>query len=162
APGRPPAAPNGAMPGFESEGFEIDFDSSPQQNTRQMSAEHVEALNARSAQIDSGAAARIDAQLDDEELGDDIRSEVAAGLAHGSQHDADDDLPFDPDEARAFDAHVNGGATEHAYVAHDDMGVNGSYDPYGAEAAPVYEDTSAHAVETMRGGELGMDDIEEA
>jgi tetratricopeptide (TPR) repeat protein len=172
-PGRPAVAPNGAprapMGTFESEGFEIDFDSSPQQNTRQMSQEHVDSLNARSAQIephhnaglDSGAAARIDAQLEDEELGDDIGVEVAAELAQGSHHDADD-LPFDPDEARAFDAGV-AGATEHAYRApEEDLGVNGSYDPYGTEAAaPIYEDTSAHVVPTMRGGALGIDEIEE-
>ena len=111
-PGRPPQRPLHSQyeaaqyePG-DSDGFDIEFEPSPSQATRQLSPAVVEALVAR----------QLDAQLSDAELGDDIDRQVAHELNHGSglalahdlPHDLahDDELPFDPDEARAFDAGV--------------------------------------------------------
>jgi len=117
APGRPPQRPNGGYPPAESD-FELDFEPSPSQATRQMSPEVAEALASR--QLDEMGdlivdrprwaeslddARALDAQLDDVELGDDIDRDVAREL-HGARADLADDLPFDPDEARAFDAAV--------------------------------------------------------
>ncbi|HSS00321.1 MAG TPA: tetratricopeptide repeat protein, partial [Kofleriaceae bacterium] len=115
APGRPPQPPNGDYAG-ETE-FDLDFEPSPSQATRQMAPEVVEALTAqreddhpmivdrppvRWAESLEDAQA-LDAQLDDAELGDDIDRQVATELA---AQDLEEDLPFDPDEARAFDAAV--------------------------------------------------------
>jgi pilus assembly protein FimV len=136
APGRPPQRPNG---GYAPEAdFELDFEPSPSQATRQMSPEVAEALAARrdddleppmihdrprwAESVDD--ARSIDAQLDDIDLGDDIDRRVARQLQReGGRAAADlgdlsgdlpDDLPFDPDEARAFDAAVP--QTDSAYV----------------------------------------------
>ena len=128
APGRPPRRPNG---GFAPEAdFELDFEPSPSQATRQMSPEIAEALAARrDDELDAqmihdrprwggsrDEARALDAQLDDIELGDDIDRHVAhemrggrgapPDLAGDLSGDMPDDLPFDPDEARAFDAAV--------------------------------------------------------
>ncbi|HEY0195017.1 MAG TPA: tetratricopeptide repeat protein, partial [Kofleriaceae bacterium] len=92
-PGHPPQRPAYD----EQDGFDIDFEPSPSQATRQLSPAMINAL----------AAGRLDAQLSDAELGDDIDRQVARELRnHGDQDDdnPDDLLPFDPDEARAFDA----------------------------------------------------------
>ncbi|HUS33291.1 MAG TPA: tetratricopeptide repeat protein, partial [Kofleriaceae bacterium] len=122
----------------------------------------------------------IDDQLDDQALGEDIDQEVAAELGG--------DLPFDPDDARAFDAEAKGG-TDANYVngfeetdmpptaAYDDvndpLAVSGSYDPYGTEAgqpAPGYESTTmggpvvddvATPVGGARAESLVEDDLEE-
>ncbi|HEX7839882.1 MAG TPA: tetratricopeptide repeat protein, partial [Kofleriaceae bacterium] len=108
APGRPPQPPGGDDP---AEGdFELEFEPSPSQSTRQMSPEIAEALAARpDDELDSpmiidrprwtgsrGAARELDAELDDAELGDEIDRHVARELA-GVRTDAlTDDLPFDP------------------------------------------------------------------
>ena len=101
----------------------------------------------------------VEAQLeDDPQLDDEIASELAT--AHVGE-----DLPFDPDEARAFDAAVNAGETDAVYVtgfeetsqpppaaqryddvSEDPLSVSGSYDPYGTEsvhAAPAFDSTAA-------------------
>ena len=119
APGRPPQRPNG---GYAHE-QEFEFEPSPSQATRQLSPEDAEALAAgHGDELDDldgpaivsqsppsrwGAklhgARALDAELDDAALGDDIDQHVAREMA---QHTAGEDLPFDPDEARAFDAAV--------------------------------------------------------
>jgi tetratricopeptide (TPR) repeat protein len=105
------------------------------------------------------AAQGIDDQLDDQALGHDIDQEVAAELSNSVP--PDEDLPFDPADARAFDGDVKGG-TDANYVSgyaetdmpetaaydelHDPLSVSGSYDPYGTEAGqppqPGYESTT--------------------
>ena len=102
APGRPPRAPDGAH--RDDDDFELDFEPSPSQATRQMSPEQVEALASLpgdEAEDDepvfveppgnsgqwsqpfddygaSSSTTAVDAQLDDAALGDDIDHEVAA------------------------------------------------------------------------------------
>ena len=192
APGRPPQRPNGN--GYGEEQFDMDFEPSSS-STRQMSPEHVEALaNHPGDELDDPVVVdrpsprgwnqpadpyghqatyqAVDAQLDDDALGQDIDSEVAAELA-GS------DLSFDPDDARAFDAAVPKGSgtapnpyingfddtelpsrpnqiaavetTSHDYVD-ESLAVSGSYDPYGTEAVqtPPYDPTLAHVVDTSQ------------
>jgi tetratricopeptide (TPR) repeat protein len=175
APGRPPRRPNGGF-AQDAESFELEFEPSPSQATRQMSPEIVEALvAAQGDELDDPLAARparwaeslddaraLDAQLDDAELGDDIDRQVASELLHNA---AAEDLPFDPDEARAFDAAVPKVGTAMAQtdaiyvsgfeetdlppqnavtsidtssydaVPEDSHSTSGSYDPYGTEAA---------------------------
>src|SRR5262249_17733693 len=112
---RPPQPPNGEY-GGETE-FDLDFEPSPSQATRQMSPDVVEALTSqredeqemivdrppvRWAESLEDAPA-LDAPLDDAELGADIHRQVAGELA---AQDLEEDLPFDHDEARAFDAAV--------------------------------------------------------
>jgi tetratricopeptide (TPR) repeat protein len=77
-----------------------------------MSPEVFQALSANAADLGERAPARwaeslddanaLDAQLDDAELGDDIDRQVASEMARASA----EDLPFDRDEAAAFDAGV--------------------------------------------------------
>ncbi len=156
----------------QTDNFAMDFEPSPSHSTRQMSPEHVDALNAidpldddgvivdrpphRWPADDAGGPTRfdngmvvhtdvssldaIDAQLDDDALGDDIDSEVAAELALSAQHQ--EDLPFDPDEARAFDAAVKTPGYED-----EPLNVSGSYDPYGTgtTSTPAF-DATAHNV----------------
>jgi tetratricopeptide (TPR) repeat protein len=93
----------------------------------------------------------IDAQLDDAALGEDIDQEVAAelggtrpGAYPGHESDLEpEDLPFDPADARAFDA---GNNDETAQPHDESLAVSGSYDPYGTEAgiqaAPGFESTT--------------------
>jgi tetratricopeptide (TPR) repeat protein len=137
APGRPPQRPEDDF--GDPDAFDLDFEPSPSQATRQMSPEVVEALTSRRDELDepragggwakSRADARaLDAQLSDAELGDDIDRQVAHELAHS----AGEDLPFDPDEARAFDAafsHVGTGGTagtaDHAMGHTDAIYVSG-------------------------------------
>ncbi len=194
APSRPPQRPNA----YE-ENYDMDFD--PSQSTRQMSPEHAEALaNHPGDELDDpviidrpqqrwnpppaaysqqATYQAVDAQLDDEALGQDIDSEVAAELA-GS------DLSFDPDDARAFDMAVpKDGTAPNGYVggfddtelpsrpnhptaentSHDydpSLSVSGSYDPYGTEAVqtPPYDPTAAHVVDTSQ-ADLGDDPLTE-
>jgi pilus assembly protein FimV len=173
APGRPPQPPNGEY-GGETE-FDLDFEPSPSQATRQMSPEVVEALTSqRDDELEHPMivdrppprwaesledAQALDAQLDDVELGEDIDRQVAREMAG---HDIEEDLPFDHDEARAFDAAVPkpqvSGETDATYVPgfedndvpmptpastidtssyavpEDALHSSGSYDPYGSEA----------------------------
>ena len=200
APARPPGPPRGAPPGVgDHDNFDLEFE--PQsQATRQMSPDHAEALASMGDDLDDepipaprptphqyygkGSAQHaslddaVDAQLDDASLGDDIDQEVAAELGA-----AGDDMPFDPDEARAFDMHVKGtggtadygpgitGFEETALprvgpggnvdnfddLADDGLSVAGGYDPYGTEAVqtPPYDPTAAHAIDTS--GDLDDD-----
>jgi tetratricopeptide (TPR) repeat protein len=173
APSKPPRRPNG---GFALDGdFDLEFEPSPSQATRQMSPEVAEALAAaQGSELDDALAGRqpgrwaeslddaraLDAQLDDAELGDDIDRQVARELGNA----AAEDLPFDHDEARAFDAAVPKVATAVAQtdaiyvsgfeetdlpvqnpvtsidtssydaVPEDSLSISGSYDPYGTES----------------------------
>ncbi|MEO8706913.1 MAG: tetratricopeptide repeat protein, partial [Kofleriaceae bacterium] len=186
-PQRPPAAPAGRH--YEPDNYELDFDHSPSQSTRQMSPEQVERLASNLgedsdiivdrppswADVDNGhnpthfddpAFHAVDAQLDDNILDDNIDQEIAAELGGSSGLD----MPFDPDEARAFDAAVPKAevpTTDAVYVSgfeetdmpnvtdtrppyegsDESLEVAGGYDPYGTEAvqAPPY-DTAAHLV----------------
>jgi tetratricopeptide (TPR) repeat protein len=172
APGRPPQPPNGDY-ATETE-FELDFEPSPSQATRQMAPEVVEALtSAREDDLEHPMivdrppprwaesledAQALDAQLDDVELGDDIDRQVARELAGADSGDAAEDLPFDPDEARAFDAAVPkalqaSGETDATFMAdfaETDLPLPtpvtsvdhayeppGGYDPYSTEVAPT-------------------------
>ena len=201
-PAQPPRAM--AAPPSESfateEAFDLEFEPSPSQATRQMSPEQAELLAAlpdeeldepvlADSPANSGqwsqpfddygdqqdASAAVDAQLDDASLGEDIDHEVAAELS-GS-----DDMPFDPDEARAFDAAVNedgeyitgyeetdlprvgpGGGplpTDTASFEEADVHAQG-YDPYGTEAVqtPPYDPTAAHHVTVDPGSGSEIDE----
>lgn len=152
--------------------FELEFEPSPSQSTRQMSPEHVDALNQLDDLDDPGVAdppaTWVGRALDDRVLD----HEVATALATGG-----DDLPFDPDEARAFDRAVaassppsqtdavyvtgfeetrragGGGAVSQAAFddVSDALSVSGSYDPYGTEAVQAPFDTTAHHADTSVG-----------
>ncbi len=187
APGRPPAAPS-RPPAYSSENFALDFEPSP--STRQNAAALIELpdevddpVNVDPATDWGGnelaRANALDAQLDDQSLGEDIDSEVAAELANGSSGSGYD-LPFDPAEARAFDAAVPGketapvyvtgfeqtelphtGANLEAYEPDEALAVSGSYDPYGTEAVqtPPYDPTTSHAIDTSGlGGDEELED----
>jgi tetratricopeptide (TPR) repeat protein len=168
APSRPPQAPS-----FHTDNFELDFEPSPSQATRQMSPEHAEQLanmgmadeelddpvivdHNPSATWSSSLDEAVDAQLDDEAIGVEIDSEVAAAVE-------EEDLPFDPAAARAFDAAVAKGggyyetpptATPIDTASYDqiphDAAASGTYDPYGTEAVqtPSFDPTSAHTIDS--------------
>ena len=175
APGRPPRRPElDPNAGYAADHDAFEFES-PSQDTRQLADDVAAALAGAADDLDDpadsmrppGAPARwsaqraaeraLDRQLDDAELGDDIDREVAHELGHV----ASEDLPFDPDEARAFDAAVPKGGeliqTDAIYVGDlghagvptqvegamdssvydavpDDALHAGGYDPYGTEA----------------------------
>jgi len=176
APSRPPQRPN-------DQNFDLEFEPSLSQSTRQMSPAHAEALaRAEPDELDDpievdGAdwnnndaqAYAVDRQLDDGELGDEIDHEVAAELANSAV--GGEDLPFDPDEARRFDMGVSsdgfgdpaalGETTSAGYDPNDALSVSGSYDPYATEAlqTPPYDATAAHAVDTS--GHEFDDDVAE-
>jgi tetratricopeptide (TPR) repeat protein len=159
--------------------FDMDFDPALSQSTRQMSPEHAEALAAMPADDledslivdrpppgqrwnDHAAATRMD-PVDDRALLDAVDRHL----------DDEADLPFDPDEARAFDAAVHGNNapnTDAVYydepepaqvpdtasyddIAGDPLSVSGSYDPYGTEAVqtPPYDPTASHSLDTSAG-----------
>ena len=164
-------------PAYEPTGatdFSRDFEPVP---TRQMSPYQVEALNAQEHDNDGlivdrpparwsqqeALATRLNAQLDDDDLGDDIDSEVAAELAR--QHDEVEELPFDPDEARAFDAAVSppqSGAEPPTGNDFDDaLGVSGSYDPYGTGQATT-DATAANVIDPGLHRGLEVDDLDDA
>ncbi len=86
-------------------------------------------------------------------------------------------MPFDPDEARAFDMHVKGdgyitgfeetdlprvgpGGNVERFddLADDGLAVAGSYDPYGTEAVqtPPYDATASHAIDST--GSVDLDE----
>ena len=190
APSRPPQRPRG---GYPDEGFDIDFDSQQSQATRQVPPEQIEALAAMPDDYDEGALLvdrpsisqwgetsavgdagfdgvrryrshaedALEAQLDDAALGQDIDQGVAAELGNPP-----DDLPFDPDAARAFDAGMSKSETDAIYVSGfeqtdlplvpdtaaygdvaepDGLAVDGSYDPYGInQPQPPYANQSAY------------------
>ena len=196
APGRPPRRPNGAYQA-EPESFELEFEPSPSQATRQMAPEVYDALAGRDVAIDLDdeedslivdrppvrwtEARAIDAELDDAELDGDIERGVAHELADAPGRE---DLPFDRDEARAFDAAVPKIAdviaqTDAIYVTgYDDpeLPVNasaaldaspydavprdarhsGGYDPYGTEAAHT---SPAYAEATAINVAAGFDEL---
>ncbi len=156
-----PSAPRGYQQGYDFE-----------HNTAQTSLEDVEPIVDRPGHWQDGETRQndalldaVDAQLDDDELGEDIDSEVAAELAAAHA----EDLPFDPAAARAFDAAVPNGTpprTAPQYVSgfeetdlparasdqfdiDDPLSVSGSYDPYGTGNAntPSFEHTAANAVD---------------
>jgi pilus assembly protein FimV len=194
-PQRPPVAPNSRT--FNDD-LQFEFDGPSQsQSTRQMSPEHVDALTSMpDDEVDdpvivdrppSGwnrrddAFAAVDAQLvDDENLDQEIAAELGASNSHL-------DLPFDPAEARAFDAAVKGKPGEgyavsgfeetempllteqHPPSAYEDasedpLAVSGSYDPYGTESvhAPPFDPTASHALEPGRAETNIEDDLDEA
>jgi pilus assembly protein FimV len=189
APSRPPQRPRG---GSQDDSFELDFEPQGQgAATRQVPPEQIEALAHMPDDYDEGALLvdrpphqfgnhaslddALEAQLDDDALGEDIDQGVAAEL--GAAQQDDEDLPFDPDEARAFDAAVGAtGGTDSVYVtgfeeteaplvesqptaeayedASDQLAVEGSYDPYtGADPTSMNADMVAPFVE---------DDLDEA
>ncbi|HTR56107.1 MAG TPA: tetratricopeptide repeat protein [Kofleriaceae bacterium] len=143
-PSRPPQRPQGA----QDENFDVEFEPSPSQSTRQVPSDQVEALaNMNVEELDDegvvlvarppsqgwnssstgfgGADAydsAVDAEpvLDEVALAEDIDHNVEAELGATADPQADD-MPFDPDEARRFDR--------------DQLVVAGSYDPYGTDAA---------------------------
>jgi pilus assembly protein FimV len=189
APSRPPQRPR-YDDAADDEAFEVDFGSatgghaaqamttseyaddqplagppSAVWGDREFGATRFEGAPAYSDPLDDAVAA----QLDDAALGDDIDQEVAAELGAAG----DDDLPFDPNDARAFDAgvgsakgetdalYVSGfeqtdlpGASSYDDVANDPLAVSGSYDPYGTEAGqpPSYEPT-------VMGGPIVEDEV---
>ncbi|HUJ63160.1 MAG TPA: tetratricopeptide repeat protein, partial [Kofleriaceae bacterium] len=180
-PARPPRRPESQA----DDSYDLDFEPSPSQSTRQVPAEHVERLaqmageelddeliaqrppsargwelNTNNAGFDGARAYGspslddvVEAQLDDDALGADIDQGVVAELGAPENAADDEDLPFDPDAARAFDAGVPKVHTEPVYVsgfeetdmpnvdrdgsaydeASDPLAVAGSYDPYGGE-----------------------------
>ena len=196
APGRPPRRPNGAYQA-EPDSFELEFEPSPSQATRQLAPEVYGALTGRDVPIDLGddedslivdrppgrwnEARVLSAELDDAELDGDIERGVAHELA---QTPGREDLPFDRDEARAFDAAVPKIAdaivqTDAIYVTgYDDpeLPVNpsaaldtrsydavprdprhaGGYDPYSTEAVHA---PSAYAEATSTTVAAGFDEL---
>nr|HEX4312859.1 tetratricopeptide repeat protein [Kofleriaceae bacterium] len=162
------------------ENFELDFEPSPSQSTRQMSPDHAAQL-AQMEEIDDPVLAEppkpassnrwqaqpaarpapqqqyeydqqqqaVDEQLDDAALGEDIDQQVAAELG------GIEDLPFDPDEARAFDTAmkeptygVSGYEETDLPRGHDDMAIAGGYDPYGTDSTSTpqtFDPTASHA-----------------
>ena len=212
APSRPPQRPQERY----SDDFGDDFEPAGQ-STRQVPPEQIAALvnmptedhehdvlGHRAAPLPAfsrSAEMRLDdaleAQLDDDELGEDIDQGVAAELgatratahvvedvAEVAAEDEDSDLPFDIDEARAFDAAVSqrpgerdSGHTAHASPrarsqpraasgfeatelanADDALAVEGSYDPY---ASGEHGDQTAMNVQTVRPGERVTDELDE-
>jgi pilus assembly protein FimV len=200
APGRPPQRPRSKPSHYADDSYELDFEPmSAGQSTRQLPPEQIEALANMPEEYDESAVLvdrppshhhyngslddALEAQLDDDALGEDIDQGVAAEL--GAHHDEPaEDLPFDPDEARAFDAAVSGNSqeTDAQYVAHSphdaatpsfgpdtpstftpatpsfedvsELSVEGSYDPYaGADPTSMNAEIVTPLVE---------DDLDEA
>jgi len=198
APGRPPRPP----PGYVEDSFDIDFGSASH-STRQVPADDLNALAQRSFEEDSAVLAEtgrgqwaeqeyaptsyeaqsypgsldeaVARQLDDESLGQDIDQEVAAEL--GAQED--EDLPFDPADAREFDANMGKvPETDAVYVTgfeetehvNDQLAVQGGYNTYGQQQQPSYEptmlggplvDEEVQAPPSTRGESVIEDDLEE-
>lgn len=153
-PSRPPQRPDS----FGGDAFDVEFEPSPSQSTRQLPPEQVEALAAIGGDELEDDAVLVDrapsrgwgqGQGYAPSLDDDLDQGVAAEL--GAAADPED-LPFDPDEARRFDAAVaDKGGTDAVYVAglddatgNDPLQVAGSYDPYGTDAvhAPPFDPTT--------------------
>lgn len=176
------------------------------QSTRQVPPEQIEALANMHAEYDEDSAVLIsrapnantwdtprpmnrypshaedalEAQLDDDALGEDIDQGVAAEM--GAQQDLD--LPFDPDEARAFDAGMGKSGDDAVYVSGfeetdlphatdgvgytdvveqpDGLAVAGSYDPYGRANHDDATAMNADLVDPGRAESLVEDDLDEA
>jgi tetratricopeptide (TPR) repeat protein len=140
--------------------------------------EAVGSFGARRYQSQPSPEDAIEAELDDAALGEDIDEGVAQELGHAGQVD-DEDMPFDPHAARAFDAGMQGkegGPTEAVFVSGFDetdlpsatqtagyeegLSVAGSYDPYQhAHADPTV--MNAEIVDTKRAASLVEDDLDE-
>jgi pilus assembly protein FimV len=134
----------------------------------------------------------VDSQLDDEALGQDIDQEVAAELGAQPVADAEDeDLPFDPHDAREFDRGVSSvkQQTDAVYVngfeetelpantaSYDDvsdpLSTSANYDPYGTDSVqpnyeatvmggPLVDEIDTPAVGGSRAESLVEDDLEE-
>jgi tetratricopeptide (TPR) repeat protein len=197
APGKPPRRP--PPPSDEIE-FELE---APSQATRTMAPEQVEALaqlesdledevpferppsqawNQANAGFDGARAYNgnlRDSQLD--ALADEIEPDAVELRSTGP---SGDDLPFDPDEARSFDAEVPRGddaldvdSLEDAELPSEiqldtpsepELAVSGSYDPYGTEAVqtPPYdpgpEIIDEAPAEPVRAESLVEDELDEA
>ncbi len=179
-PQRPPQAPSRTMQGgWQHDQDQFDMEFEPQQHsTRQMSPEHADALVAygedHAGEIDDPVIVDSPAQRGWNE-----------NTSNGASHDLEEDslgggvdIPFDPDEARAFDMGVpketaqqyvsgfddtdlpdvplptpnNSSLTDsHPGGYDEELGVSGSYDPYGTEAVqtPPYDPTASHVVGSM-------------
>jgi tetratricopeptide (TPR) repeat protein len=213
APSRPPRRP-------QHDSFELEFEPQVHsQSTRELAPDQVEALahmpvdelEDEAVLVDrpppqwndgrtafDGARAygheiddAVDQQLDDAALGEDIDQGVAAELSTTMPAQGDEDLPFDPEEARRFDAGVRApqGQTDAVYVSgfeetaasnpgqyDDPLSISGSYDPYGTGAAqtpafestttgnpPIVDEASISATPVgQRSESLVEDDLEEA
>ena len=135
------------------------------------------------SQAEAVDADALEAQLDDVALGEDIDQGVAAELGATPQPDPDaEDLPFDPDEARAFDAavpNISGFAETDLpqptdTIAYQDLqepdglAVAGGYDPYAAEEPQpqLHGDPTAMNADVReaaaRAESLVEDDVDEA
>jgi tetratricopeptide (TPR) repeat protein len=170
APSRPPLQPhqapaqqNGHWHGTTpqpheayEDNFDLEFEPSPSQATRQMSPEQAEAL----------------AALPEDELDDPVIVDHApAGYHHSDELDDAEDLPFDRDAARAFDAAVAKGTSGFEDTAQPSTVSNPDghtfentaaqhYDPYGTEAVqtPPYDETQS---QTIDGGHVDIDQLDD-
>ena len=113
APSRPPGPPasyqqayTAPPPTYDDNNFDLEFAPSPSQATHQMSPEHALALASAELDDDDAMVDAVEAQLDDDALGNDIDNEVAAELAE-HHDDMPFDQPFDPDDARSFDINMS-------------------------------------------------------
>jgi tetratricopeptide (TPR) repeat protein len=158
-PSRPPQAPNRdsfvEMPSDDA--FDIDFGGS----ATAAEGAHAYGRGSGQQQLVPSLDDAVAAQLDDEALGDDIDQEVANELGAS----ADEDLPFDPHDAREFDRGVS-------QTGEDPLAVSGSYDPYGTAAGqpsfeqttsgpPIEEDVATVGEGQARAESLVEDDLEE-
>lgn len=148
APGRGAAAPQAYLPAIESGPTSIAPPPSvvaatpARRGTAEARLELVEARGA-GARPSTWSARRdaVDAQLDDDLLGKDIDQQVAAELGHEPE-----DLPFDLEAARAFDAGVarartgappaGGGAVLPARHPHEPTGFEETGGDYTSEGPP--------------------------
>jgi tetratricopeptide (TPR) repeat protein len=205
APARPPRPPAPYDDGaFDVEldsnvdGNIEDYSRQPGHSTRQVPADDMSALAQQGYEDDDSAVVvdrppqnwggdayagsldeAVDRQLDDDALGQDIDQEVAAELSGVREtppgETDEEDLPFDPHDAREFDRGVSNakGESEYAeaYDTSDPLSVQGSYDPYGTEnVQPTYEPTATGPIDDVldtppvggsRAESLVEDDLEE-
>jgi len=185
-PQRPPSPPSRPIPN-ESDNFAVDFEPMPS-STRQMSPAHVDALNAMPLDEDLDDALMVEqpaSRWEDHDAGHEVPLDDHDHLDHELSGDLAAshpgvDLPFDPDEARAFDAAVrqpetdvvNVSAYEHTERPHglefedpteDPLKVSGSYDPYASESVhtPPYDPTAPHAISTPS-SDVELEDVPRA
>jgi len=161
--------------GYDDEDSAVLVDRPPQQgwDGQDYPKTRYEGANAYGASLDDA----VDRQLDDEALGQDIDQEVAAelsGVRNPPQAQHDEDLPFDPNDAREFDRGVSSvkSETDAVYVSgfeqtdlpqttdsyddvSDPLSVSGSYDPYGTESHPQPQYDA-----TMMGGPIVDDGVD--
>ncbi len=152
APSRPPVRPGGIN---ETGDFELEFSPSSQ-STKQISAAHAEAL----AQLGNDtelAADDLDDEIADAPPGNWQEPDEEAIAVDIEASAADEDLPFDRDAAREFDAHVydQGGSevpgidATPIYTDAEALEVSGSFDPYNEpeviESPAPFEQTAMNA-----------------